>query len=102
MRICRILYIIVIVVTMSLVLVWERKHTTRIGYRISNLQKHKIDLIEGNRKLKLGVSKLLSGDRIAQVMETLNMDLAYAGGNENKELLFSRTIASKNTIVKEF
>lgn len=102
MNLCRMLLVIVIIVTMSLILVWEQNHITRIGYRISSLQKLKVDLIEENRTLEHEVNKLISGDRISQVIKSFNLDLVYANEKDSKERLYSQANITNNSFIKGF
>ena len=84
MNICRMLFLIIIIVMMSLILVWEQNNITRIGYRVSSLHKRKIDLIEENRMLEYEVNKLVSGERISKVIKSFNLNLVYAHERENE------------------
>ena len=77
----RMLFVIVIVVLLSIVLVWEQNHITKIGYSIAKLQKQRIDLIEENRKLELEVDKLIAGERISEVIKSFKLNLVHASEN---------------------
>lgn len=90
MRMCRVLLVIVITVTMSLVLVWQQHHITRMGYRISSLQKRKIDLTEDNRLLEHKINKLISGDRISQVINSFDLNLVSVHNRQNDERQFAK------------
>lgn len=100
MNICRMLLVIVIIVTMSLMLVWEQNHITKIGYRISSLQKCKVDLTEENRMLEHEVNKLISDDRISQVIKSFNLNLVHAGEKKDMERLYSQANIDGNSFVK--
>lgn len=102
MNICRMLFVIVIIVIMSLILVWEQNHITRTGYRISSLQKRKVDLVEENRMLEHEVNKLISGERIGQIIKSFNLDLVYVHEKEGKERLYSQANISNDSLIMEF
>ncbi len=102
MKMFRVLLVISIVVAMSLVLVWEQNHITKVGYNISSLQKRKTDLIEKNRVLEHGIGKLLSGDRICQVIDSLNLEFVYDISNINKQRLFTQASVTNGSVIKGF
>ncbi|MGR3319604.1 MAG: hypothetical protein ACUZ8O_14140 [Candidatus Anammoxibacter sp.] len=101
MNICRMLFLIIIIVMMSLILVWEQNNITRIGYRISSLQKRKIDLIEENRMLDHEVNKLISGERISKVIKSFNLNLVYAHENGNKGRLYTQANIADGSFIRE-
>ena len=82
------LFVICVIVTMSLIHVWQQNNITRIGYRVSSLQNERIDLIEENRKLAYEVGTLMSDERISQVINSFRMGLVLndePGNTNNKD-----------------
>ena len=73
MKMFRVLFLIMIVVTMSLVLVWERNHITKSGYRISALQKQKIDLLEDNKVFEMKICDVFSDDGLSALIDSLDL-----------------------------
>ncbi|MGR3178964.1 MAG: hypothetical protein ACUZ8E_13000 [Candidatus Anammoxibacter sp.] len=55
-----------------------------MAIRISSLHKRKIDLIEENRMLEHEVNKLVSGERMSEVIKAYNLNLANAHERENE------------------
>lgn len=84
MKIFRVLFIIMVVVAMSLVLVWERNHITKSGYRISALQKQKINLLEDNKILELKICKVLSDDGLCQLINSLDLQFVRKMEEQDK------------------
>ncbi len=83
MSICRMLFVICVIVTMSLIHVWQQNNITRIGYRVSSLQNERLDLIEENRKLEYKVGTLVSDERISQVIDSFRMGLVLNDESNN-------------------
>ncbi len=87
---------------MSMILVWERNHITKIGYRISKLQKRKLDLIEDNRTMENDINRLLSGERITTVLNSLDLGLAYnVALAQNEGVNAGTNNNAKNDTIKE-
>lgn len=106
MNVFRMLFVIVIIVLLSLVLVWEQNHIIKIGYGTAKLQKQKIDLIEENRKLELEVGKLISGNRISEVIKSFRLNLVHASENiyeyDDSERLYTQADFRSEHLIKEF
>ena len=83
MSICRMLFVICVIVTMSLIHVWQQNNITRMGYRVSSLQSERINLIEENRKLAYEVGTLVSDERISQVIDTFSIGLVLNNESDN-------------------
>ena len=77
------LFVICVIVTMSLIHVWQQNNITRIGYRVSSLQNERLDLIEENRKLEYKVGTLVSDERISQVIDSFRMGLVLNDESNN-------------------
>lgn len=102
MKICRGIFIIIVIVVLALVSVWEKNRITKSGYEISSLQKRKIDLIEENRLLELQISKQLSGERIYKVIAAMDLHYSYSLKIINKERLLSKADVINDLGIREF
>lgn len=59
----------------ALVLVSERRAATRAGYRIAELERERLRLVEENRHLEAGVARLKTPSRMAARAAALGLDV---------------------------
>jgi cell division protein FtsL len=68
------LALVLLVVSLFVLFVWSRLEVINLGYRISQVDKNRKDLLRVNRELKLEIASLKSPSRLEKIgRENLNL-----------------------------